>query len=170
MQRPVAAHLAVLQVKSRVGKPVEIAGVVIMQMGDDDVPDGVGADAEACQRVHRVERELATAQLRLFGVETSIDQNIAAMAPDQPDEIVEVGSRRLVRIGHEEIQMRRARRQGRIAQGEDFVGVSHRFRFWSEARSVFCRSKPPPCQKVKPDAPARARQRSPKALEPSPCR
>ena len=32
-------HLAILQVEARVGETVEIAGVVVMQMGDDDVLD-----------------------------------------------------------------------------------------------------------------------------------
>ena len=41
------AHLAFLQMKPRVGKAIEIAGMVVMQMGDDDVLDVVGLDAEA---------------------------------------------------------------------------------------------------------------------------
>ena len=32
--------------KSRIGKQLEIAGVVIVQMGNHDIPDGFGADAE----------------------------------------------------------------------------------------------------------------------------
>ena len=91
------AHLAILQMKPRVRKAIEIAGMVVMQMGDDDVPDVVGTDAEARQRIDRIERQLAVAQLRLLRVEAGIDQNIAAAAPDQPDEIIEVRSRGLVR-------------------------------------------------------------------------
>ena len=37
------AHLAVLQMEPRVGEAIEIAGVVVMQMRDDDVLDRVGA-------------------------------------------------------------------------------------------------------------------------------
>jgi hypothetical protein len=53
------AHLAFLQMKPRVREAIEIAGVVVMQMGDDDVLDGVGGNAEIRQRVDRIERELA---------------------------------------------------------------------------------------------------------------
>ena len=31
------AHLAILQMEPRIGEAIEIAGVVVMQMGDDDV-------------------------------------------------------------------------------------------------------------------------------------
>ena len=128
------AHLAVLQMKSRIGKAIEIAGVIVMQMGDDDVPDVVGLDPEARQRIDRIERELAVSRLRLLRIETGIDQDVAAAAADQPDEIIEVRRRGLVRIRHQVIHMRRARRHRRIAEGVDFVGVSHRFHFsWLRA-------------------------------------
>src|ERR1700733_14922749 len=84
------AHLAILQMKARVRKQIEIAGVVVVQMGNDDIPDGVGANAEARQRIHRIKRELAVAQSGLRGVEAGVDQNIAAVSTDQPDEIIEV--------------------------------------------------------------------------------
>ena len=54
-------HLAILQVKTRIRKQVEIAGVIVMQMGNNDVLDIAGPDAEARQRVHRIERQLAVA-------------------------------------------------------------------------------------------------------------
>ena len=74
------AHLAVLQMKPRVGEAIEIAGVVVMQMGDDDVPDAVGRDAKVRQRIDRIERQLAGTRLRLFGIEAGIDQDVAAAA------------------------------------------------------------------------------------------
>ena len=40
------AHLAILQMKARIGEAVEIAGVVVMQMRDHDIPDAVGLDAK----------------------------------------------------------------------------------------------------------------------------
>ena len=123
------AHLAILQMKPRVRKQIEIAGMVVMQMGDDDVLDRLGRDAEARQRLDRIERQLAVAQLRFRGVEAGIDQDVAAVAPDQPDEIIEVLRGGLVRVRHQVIQVRRARRHRRIAQRVDFVGVSHRFHF-----------------------------------------
>ena len=57
------AHLAILQMKPRIGKAIEIAGVVVMQMGDDDVSDVVGAHPKGRQRIDRIERELAIPQL-----------------------------------------------------------------------------------------------------------
>ena len=74
------AHLAVLQMKPRVGEAVEIAGVVVMQMGDDHVLDVVSLDPEGIKRIDRIERELAAARLRFLGVETGIDQDVAAAA------------------------------------------------------------------------------------------
>jgi len=72
------AHLAILQMKPRIGKAVEIAGVIVMQMGDDHVLDVVGVDAKACQRIDRIERQLAASQARFLGVETGINQDVAA--------------------------------------------------------------------------------------------
>ena len=143
------AHLAFLQMKPRIGKAVEIAGMIVMQMGDDDVLDAVGLDAETLQRIDRIERELATAQFRFLGVEAGIDQDVAAAAPDQPDEIIEILRGGLVRIRHQVIQMRRARRHRRIAERVDFVGVSHRFHF-SWLRMADRPSKPLSSAKVKP--------------------
>src|ERR1700722_15524458 len=97
----------------RIRKTVEIAGVVVMQMADDNVPDAVGLDAKALERIDRIERELAISQSRLFGVEAGIDQDVAAAAPDQPDEIVEILRGGLMRIGYEIIHVGRARRHGR---------------------------------------------------------
>ena len=94
------AHLAILQMEARIGKAIEIAGVVVMQMGDDDVADRIGLDAKACQRIDRIERQLAGARLGLFGVEAGIDQDVAAAAADQPDEVIEVLRRGVVRIGY----------------------------------------------------------------------
>ena len=104
--------------------------MVVMQMGDDDVLDGVGSNAESRQRVDRIERQLARARLRLLGVEAGIDQDVAAAAADQPDEIIEVQRRGLVRIGDQKIHVGGARRHRRIAQRVDFVGISHRCHFF----------------------------------------
>src|SRR4030088_228767 len=58
------AHLAVLQMKPRLGKAVEIAGVVEMQMGDDDVLDAVGVDAKARKSEQESEVRATEARLR----------------------------------------------------------------------------------------------------------
>src|ERR1700722_17872671 len=59
------AHLAILQMKSGARKAIEIAGMIVMQMRDDDISDVVGAHVEARQCVDGIEGELAIAQLRL---------------------------------------------------------------------------------------------------------
>ena len=66
------------------------------------------------------------ARLRLFGVEAGIDQDVAPTAADQPDKIIEVQRRGLVRIGDQKIHVGGTRRHRRIAQRIDFVGISHR--------------------------------------------
>ena len=124
------AHLAVLQMKPRVREAIEIAGVVIVQVGDDHVANRAGGHAEIRQRVDRIERELARARLCLLGIEAGVDQDVAAGASDQPDEIIQVLRRSLVRIGDQKIQMGGARRHRRIAQRVDFVGISHRCHFF----------------------------------------
>ena len=123
------AHLAVLQVKARVGEAIEIAGVVVVQMGDDDVLDAGGGNAEIFQRVDRIEGELAGARLGLFGVEAGVDQDVATAAAHQPDEIIEIRCRGLMRIGGQKIHVGGARRHGCIAQRVDLVGISHRCHF-----------------------------------------
>ncbi len=97
-----------------------------MQMGDDDILDVRGLDSKAFQRIDRIERQLAGAGLRFFRVEAGIDQDVAAVPADQPDEIVEICRRGVMRIRLQEIHVRRARRHRRIAERVDFVGVSHR--------------------------------------------
>src|SRR5689334_14925022 len=91
-------HFPVLQMKSRIRETVEIACVVVMQMGDDDILDISSLDAKARERIDRIERQLAPADLRLIGVEAGIDQDVAAAAANQPDEVIEVLGAGLMRI------------------------------------------------------------------------
>jgi hypothetical protein len=118
-------HLAILQMKPRLGKTVEIAGMVVVQMGDDDILDVGGLDTEAFQRIDRIERKLAGPRLCFFSVEAGVDQDVAAVTSNQPNEVVEIRRRGLVRIGLQEIHLGCAGRHGRIAERIDFVGVSH---------------------------------------------
>ena len=46
-------HVAILEMKARARQTVEIAGVIVMQMRDDDVGDLVGIDVEQTQRLDR---------------------------------------------------------------------------------------------------------------------
>ena len=136
------AHLAVLQMEACVREAVEIAGVVVMQMGDDDVADSDGLDTEALKRIHRIERQLAGARLGFFRVEAGVDQDVAPAAPDQPDEIIQILRRGVMRIGGQEVHVGRARRHGGVAQGVDFVDVSHGHCFFDCLMRAGRRTKP----------------------------
>jgi hypothetical protein len=76
-----------------------------------------------------------------------VSQDIAAAAADQPDEVIEVGRRGVVRVGLQIVHLRRARRHGGIADRIDFVGLTHpvssRFLF------LLLRNKPSSPVKVK---------------------
>src|SRR5579883_869080 len=140
------AHFAILQMKSRVRKQIEIAGVIVMHVSHDHILDRLCTHAEARQRFHRIEREFAISQARFQRVEPGIDQDVATLAADKPDEIIEVGGGRLVRIRREIVHVGSARRHRRIAQGKNFVHVFHWFTssaYWLAA------SKSPAHPKVK---------------------
>ena len=121
------SHLALLEMEARVREAVEIAGVVVMQMRHDNVANARRRDAEALQRIDRIERQLARPRARLLGVEAGVDQDLAALPSDQPDEIVEILRRAVMRVGRKEVHVGGARRHRRITQRVDFVGVSHGF-------------------------------------------
>src|ERR1700753_1712443 len=46
------AHFPLLQMKPRTRETIEIAGVIVMQMGNDNVLDSLGLDAEAREHVN----------------------------------------------------------------------------------------------------------------------
>src|SRR6201996_8103687 len=153
-QQPVAhaaagriGHFALLQVKARIGKAVEIAGMVVMQMRDDDILDSVGPNAEPLQRIDRVERQLAPANFRFLGVEAGIHQDVSTAAADQPDKIVEVLGRALMWVRRQIIHVWGTSRHGGVAERVNFVSVSHRFHFWLVAANP--RTKPSTSRKVK---------------------
>lgn len=131
-QQPVAhaaaggiGHLAVLQMETGIRKAIQIAGVVVVQMRYHHVADRFRPNAEFSQRIRRIDVEGATARFRRGGVEAGIDQNVAAVAAHQPDEVIEIGRRRLVRVGRQEIHGRRPLGHGRVADGVDFIGLRH---------------------------------------------
>jgi hypothetical protein len=100
-----------------------------VQVRHDDVANTRRRDTEALQRVDRIERQLARPRTRLLGIEAGVDQDVAPAAADQPDEVVEVLRRTVMRIRRQEVHVRGARRHRRIAQCVDFVGVSHDLAF-----------------------------------------
>ena len=50
-------HLAVLDVEIGLGELVEVADVVVVEVGDDHVPDGGRVDADGLQTVRRAAQE-----------------------------------------------------------------------------------------------------------------
>ena len=126
------AHFTVLQMEPRLGEAIEIARVIVMQMGDDHVANAVGADAEIFERIGGIDHQCAGALARGDRIESGIDQNIAVTATDQPDEIIEVRSL-VVNIRCQIVLMRLAAGVGCIADRIDFAvmsqGVSRRLLF-----------------------------------------
>src|SRR5450756_2658145 len=90
---------------------------------------GGGRDILVDTGFNAAEAQLRNRKLTLNPVEALARFGVAAAAPDQPDEIIEVLRGGLMRVRHQVIQMRCARRHRRIAQRVDFVNVSHRFHF-----------------------------------------
>ena len=95
-------HLLVLQVEARLGEAVPVADMVVVQVGDDDVLDFLGVDAEMLEQVGGIGLDLAAALLADGGVEAGVDHDrlaadraVAALVERDrhPDEIVhrEVG-------------------------------------------------------------------------------
>ncbi len=67
--------------ESRVRKPVEIARMVVMQMGEDDILDRVRIDVERAERLHRTAQERPFPLVRYFRVEAGVDDEGAASPP-----------------------------------------------------------------------------------------
>src|SRR5262245_45042796 len=96
-------NLTVLHVVSGGREKVVIAAVVIVHMGDDDVSDTRGIDAERFQTLARIFQECATALSSHGFVETGIDDIHAVALFHRPNVIVERHRRLVVRITRHEI-------------------------------------------------------------------
>ena len=59
--------------ESRIRKPVEIAHMVVMQMGEDDILDRGCIDVERAERLHRTAQERPLPPVRYFRVEAGVD-------------------------------------------------------------------------------------------------
>ena len=112
-------QLALLKMEARVRKPVEIAGMVVMQMGEDDILDRIHIDVERAERLHRTAQERPFPLLRYLRVEAGVDDEGAAAAPRHPHEIVH-RHRPVVRIAADEM-LAAPRLAGGIADGEELV-------------------------------------------------
>src|SRR3954469_19628876 len=120
--------------KARVRETVEIAGMVVMQMGEDDVLDRVDVDAERAQRLDRRAQESALALRGDLRIEAGVDDEAASATPRHPDEIVH-RHRTVMRVAADEM-IATARLARRIADGKQLV-----FRFGHE---VSCLQRPHP--------------------------
>ena len=94
-------HLGFLQMEAGLGERAERAGVVVVQVGDDQLLDAAGGDADLLERGGRRPVDLAPA-LGAFGrVEAGVDDDGAVGVADDPDEIVDrVGA--IVIVGGDE--------------------------------------------------------------------
>ena len=96
------AHFQFLEMERRLREEIEIADMVVMQVRDDDVLHLRRVDAEQLQAARGTAQMLATALGGHGGGEAGVDDDLAALAADQPDEVVE-RHRPVVRITADEV-------------------------------------------------------------------
>jgi|GEM_PF-4067938 len=113
-------ELGLLEVEAGSGEMVERAGVVVMQMGDDDVGDLFGANAEHGETLAWQPVDLAPAAGGFFGVEAEVDEGHTIPRSRKPDVEVDRHRRGIVRIDAQEILSSGARREPSVADREDF--------------------------------------------------
>src|SRR6185437_11941317 len=110
MRQPRIAHvasrrivkLALLEMETRVRKPVEIADMVVMQMGEDDILDRLRIDVERAKRLHRTAQKRPLPPVRYFRVEAGVDDEGTASPSCQPHEVIH-RHRTVVRIAADEM-------------------------------------------------------------------
>ena len=90
-------HLAVLHDKARVREVSDVADMVVVEVGQNDVPDGLARDAELAQPLGWGVEKAATSPCRRFGREAAVDGDRALRRNRGPDEEIH-GRRSVVRI------------------------------------------------------------------------
>ncbi|MPM83218.1 hypothetical protein SDC9_130281 [bioreactor metagenome] len=114
--------LALLQPHPGVGELVHIARMVVMQVGDGHVADGLGRNAQRTQRIDRLLQEGALACKGRDPAEAGVHQQQRTRAAHQPDEEVERHQRIRVTIHRiEKIALPHALYRG-VLDGIDLVG------------------------------------------------
>src|SRR5262249_5347418 len=83
------AHLDILQVERRRREQLEAPHVVVMQMRDHDVLDLGSIAAQQSQSVRDAAKNRSASLYSHRHREAGIDHDLAAVTPDQPDEVVE---------------------------------------------------------------------------------
>ena len=103
-----------------------------MEMRNNDVANRLGGDAEFLQRVDGMNDEFTVSGGGGSFIEAGVDQNVACIAADQPDEKVEIGGL-LMRIGRgDKIVVDAPSAVIGVANGVDFTSTAHVpfLRFW----------------------------------------
>src|SRR5437764_14851520 len=93
---------ALLEMESRLWKPVEITHMVIVQVCQDNIIDLVRIDIERGERLHRAPQKRPLSPLRYFCVEPGIDDKAAASPLGEPHEVVH-RHRAIMRIAADEM-------------------------------------------------------------------
>ena len=132
-------ELGLLQVKSRFRKPVEIADVVVVKMGENDVVDFFGGDAEQSESLDGIAEIGPLSPRRDLGGEAAVDDEPALRADDEPTEIVH-RHRTVVRVAANEMILsaplaRRIAQRKTSYRGGDPCSVNRRLRAPAPAAS-----------------------------------
>lgn len=112
-------HFTVLQMETRGGKAIEIAGMIVVEVGDDHVGDAIGLDADEAQGIDWMANPFTAAANGGFVGEAGVEDEGGVAAARDPDEIVEVGGE-FVRIGGNEIFLRMAVAEMAVTNSEKF--------------------------------------------------
>lgn len=118
-------HLGGLEVQPGLGEEVQPAGMVVVEMGDDDPVDLGRRQAEGGEDLGRVGANRAAAGGALGGVVAGIDEDRLGPAPKQPDIVVDGPRPAGIGIG-DEVERPGPRRMLGVFQREDLPGPAHR--------------------------------------------
>ncbi|MNS94770.1 hypothetical protein D3C72_1289970 [compost metagenome] len=108
-------HFIVLHMKARLRQPIQIARMIVVQMGQQHVLHVFGLHAKLRQCGNGTLDQLALARARHVGVEARVDQHDTALAAYQPHEEIH-GHVAVVRVAAQEVVAPLARHAG-VANG-----------------------------------------------------
>ncbi|MNL03266.1 hypothetical protein D3C87_1237970 [compost metagenome] len=112
-------HLVVLHMETRLRQAVQIARVIVVQVGEHHMLHIFGLHAQGRKRRDRAMNQLAAALARRVRVEAGVDQHDAAGAAHQPHEEIH-GHVAVVRISAQKVVAPLARHPG-VSDGMDLV-------------------------------------------------
>ena len=117
-------HFLFLDMEGGFWKILQPAGVVIMHMGDDDIVDLAGVEAELVQHLGRSAMILDPAFGRRTVAETGVDDIAALAVADHPDEIIQRHGM-VMGVAAKEILTRGTVAAMGVFQGENFIDIGH---------------------------------------------